>query len=222
MPSAGPTVSSTPRLDPPVAVVARRPTVRFLLSHPAHAIALGFGSGLSPVAPGTVGTLWAWLAYVAAPPARRRVPVGRRDRRLGADRLVGLHRDGAPSRARRSGRHRLGRSRRLLARALARHAGRLLGPGRRLRAVPDLRRGQAGSGGLGRCALQGPTRPADRLAAGLRASCSTTWSLRCARCWSSRCGGPGERLRIRGRRRWPTHCSRAARCWRPPSRAPAG
>ena len=27
-------------------------------------IALGFGSGLSPVAPGTAGTLWAWLAYV--------------------------------------------------------------------------------------------------------------------------------------------------------------
>jgi phosphatidylglycerophosphatase A len=28
-----------------------------LLSHPAHFIALGFGAGLSPVAPGTVGTL---------------------------------------------------------------------------------------------------------------------------------------------------------------------
>src|SRR5215217_2214006 len=63
-PGAGPTVSSAPRLDPPVAVVARRPTVRFMLSHPAHAIALGFGSGLSPVAPGTMGTLWAWLAYL--------------------------------------------------------------------------------------------------------------------------------------------------------------
>ena len=32
-------------------------------AHPAHWIALGFGSGLSPVAPGTVGTLWAWLAF---------------------------------------------------------------------------------------------------------------------------------------------------------------
>jgi phosphatidylglycerophosphatase A len=39
-----------------------RPGVRFMLSHPAHAIALGFGSGLSPVAPGTAGTLWAWPA----------------------------------------------------------------------------------------------------------------------------------------------------------------
>ncbi len=28
-------------------------------------VALGFGSGLSPVAPGTVGTLWAWLAWEA-------------------------------------------------------------------------------------------------------------------------------------------------------------
>ena len=38
--------------------------VRFLLSHPAHWIALGFGSGLSPKAPGTVGTLWAWLMFL--------------------------------------------------------------------------------------------------------------------------------------------------------------
>jgi len=42
----------------------RRPDWRFLCSHPAHAIALGFGAGLSPVAPGTVGTLWAWVAYL--------------------------------------------------------------------------------------------------------------------------------------------------------------
>lgn len=37
---------------------------RFMLSHPAHCIALGFGAGLSPKAPGTVGTLWAWLAWL--------------------------------------------------------------------------------------------------------------------------------------------------------------
>ena len=41
-----------------------RPSARFMLSHPAHVIALGFGSGLSPVAPGTAGTLWAWLAFL--------------------------------------------------------------------------------------------------------------------------------------------------------------
>jgi phosphatidylglycerophosphatase A len=49
-----------------------RPGVGFLLSHPAHFIALGFGTGLSPVAPGTVGTLLAFpfyavLAYWLAP-----------------------------------------------------------------------------------------------------------------------------------------------------------
>ena len=40
-----------------------RPGARFMLAKPAHLIALGFGSGLSPVAPGTAGTLWAWLAF---------------------------------------------------------------------------------------------------------------------------------------------------------------
>lgn len=34
-----------------------RPTAAFLLQHPAHFIALGFGSGLAPFAPGTFGTL---------------------------------------------------------------------------------------------------------------------------------------------------------------------
>lgn len=34
-----------------------RPTARFLIHHPAHFVALGFGAGLSPVAPGTFGTL---------------------------------------------------------------------------------------------------------------------------------------------------------------------
>ena len=33
------------------------PTLRFLFSHPAHFLALGFGSGLAPAAPGTFGTL---------------------------------------------------------------------------------------------------------------------------------------------------------------------
>ena len=42
----------------------RRPTVAFLLGHPAHFIALGFGAGLSRKAPGTVGTLWAWLSFL--------------------------------------------------------------------------------------------------------------------------------------------------------------
>ena len=50
--------------DPPLFAPMGRPTLRFMLSHPAHWIALGFGSGLAPVAPGTAGTLWAWVAYL--------------------------------------------------------------------------------------------------------------------------------------------------------------
>jgi phosphatidylglycerophosphatase A len=50
-------------LAPPIRPAVLRPGVRFLLSHPAHFIALGAGSGLARVAPGTVGTLWAWAAF---------------------------------------------------------------------------------------------------------------------------------------------------------------
>ena len=39
------------------------PPFSFLLRHPAHLIACGFGSGLAPVASGTFGTLFAWLSY---------------------------------------------------------------------------------------------------------------------------------------------------------------
>lgn len=42
----------------------RRPTWRFALSHPAHLAAVGFGSGLSWVSPGTFGTLFGWLMYI--------------------------------------------------------------------------------------------------------------------------------------------------------------
>ncbi|MGH8714315.1 MAG: phosphatidylglycerophosphatase A family protein [Casimicrobiaceae bacterium] len=37
----------------------KTPTWRFLFAHPAHWVALGLGTGLSPIAPGTVGTLLA-------------------------------------------------------------------------------------------------------------------------------------------------------------------
>ena len=46
-------------------MIIARPTASFAFSHPAHFIALGFGAGLSPWAPGTAGTLLAiplwWL-----------------------------------------------------------------------------------------------------------------------------------------------------------------
>ena len=40
-----------------------RPDARFMLAHPAHFLALGLGTGLAPVAPGTVGTLLAYPLY---------------------------------------------------------------------------------------------------------------------------------------------------------------
>lgn len=63
-PSAPATVLATTDAAP-ISGAPRRPTVAFLLGHPAHFIALGAGSGMSPIAPGTAGTLWAWAAYVA-------------------------------------------------------------------------------------------------------------------------------------------------------------
>ena len=53
--------------------VQSKPDSKFLLSHPAHFIALGFGSGLAPKAPGSWGTLvalplYALLSLVLSPP----------------------------------------------------------------------------------------------------------------------------------------------------------
>jgi phosphatidylglycerophosphatase A len=45
-------------------MTAVRVSAGFMARHPAHWIALGFGSGLAPRAPGTIGTLWAWAAYL--------------------------------------------------------------------------------------------------------------------------------------------------------------
>jgi phosphatidylglycerophosphatase A len=48
-------------------IILANPDIKFLLSHPAHFFALGFGSGLAPKAPGTFGTLLGfplfWLIY---------------------------------------------------------------------------------------------------------------------------------------------------------------
>jgi phosphatidylglycerophosphatase A len=40
----------------------------FLFSHPAHLIAGGFGSGYSPWAPGTTGTLFGWASFLLIAP----------------------------------------------------------------------------------------------------------------------------------------------------------
>ena len=39
------------------------PPLKFLIAHPAHFVACGCGSGLSPFAAGTAGTLFAWLTF---------------------------------------------------------------------------------------------------------------------------------------------------------------
>ncbi|MBP6338234.1 MAG: phosphatidylglycerophosphatase A [Vitreoscilla sp.] len=44
----------------------RRASVALMFSSPLHMLSLGFGSGLSPVAPGTMGTLWAWASFAVA------------------------------------------------------------------------------------------------------------------------------------------------------------
>src|SRR6478736_9833695 len=64
-----------------VSVAIAAPSFGFLVSHPAHFVALGFGAGLAPRMPGTFGTLvalpiaWAlrtyggdgaWLVTIAA------------------------------------------------------------------------------------------------------------------------------------------------------------
>jgi phosphatidylglycerophosphatase A len=53
-------------------VILARPAPAFAFSHPAHFVALGFGAGLSPIAPGTAGTLVAfpiwWLTGGAYEP----------------------------------------------------------------------------------------------------------------------------------------------------------
>lgn len=41
-------------------MIGSRPRPAFAFSHPAHAIAFGFGAGLAPFAPGTAGTALGW------------------------------------------------------------------------------------------------------------------------------------------------------------------
>ncbi|QWD85516.1 phosphatidylglycerophosphatase A [Polynucleobacter asymbioticus] len=40
------------------------PSLKWVFSKPSRALAFGMGSGLAPFAPGTAGTLWAWVAFL--------------------------------------------------------------------------------------------------------------------------------------------------------------
>ena len=46
-----------------MADIVTRPLWRFMLKHPAHIVAFGFGAGLVPWAPGTAGTLVAFPVF---------------------------------------------------------------------------------------------------------------------------------------------------------------
>ena len=49
-------------------MIASRPRASFAFSHPAHAVAFGFGAGLAPFAPGTAGTALGWaIGWALAP-----------------------------------------------------------------------------------------------------------------------------------------------------------
>jgi phosphatidylglycerophosphatase A len=61
--SDGPLHGGPPGSPEPRPVRPRRATARFMLTHPLHLISLGFGSGLSPIMPGTVGTLFGWASF---------------------------------------------------------------------------------------------------------------------------------------------------------------
>lgn len=62
MTSAPPFSPGSPLAAPP------QPSWRLMLSHPAHQLSFGFGSGLVRPAPGTWGTLFAWLVFVVVDP----------------------------------------------------------------------------------------------------------------------------------------------------------
>lgn len=54
--------------EPVAERVWRQPTFAFMRPRLSRWIALGFGSGLAPVAPGTAGTLFAWGSFVLLDP----------------------------------------------------------------------------------------------------------------------------------------------------------
>ena len=56
-------MSDTPKPARPA--LGGRSMLQFMCAQPAHLLAQGFGSGLSPVMPGTAGTLFAWASFAA-------------------------------------------------------------------------------------------------------------------------------------------------------------
>lgn len=57
-----------PSSPTPASSTAPQPNWRFAFSSPVHCLALGFGSGLAPIAPGTAGSLFGWASYLLLAP----------------------------------------------------------------------------------------------------------------------------------------------------------
>ena len=157
------------------------PTLALPARASAHLIALGFGSGLSPVAPGTVGTLVGLAGRSTLPRRRSATRGGPRSSSPPCWSAGGP----APSpRAHLGG----GRPGAIvwdeiiafwLVLWLVTPAG-FVGAAGRVRPVPLLRRRQARAGGLGRPALQAPARRGR--SAGRRASASSSTTVVAALC----------------------------------------
>ncbi|MBN3728995.1 phosphatidylglycerophosphatase A family protein [Burkholderia sp. Ac-20379] len=80
-PEPEPAAARTERIDPASAAFhdvhaihddarpqPRRASAPFMRSHPLHLLSLGFGTGLAPLAPGLIGSLFGWLSFVALAP----------------------------------------------------------------------------------------------------------------------------------------------------------
>ncbi|MEK6348987.1 MAG: phosphatidylglycerophosphatase A [Burkholderia sp.] len=76
-----PAAARTERIDPAAAAFhdvhrihddarpqAHRASAPFMRSHPLHLLSLGFGTGLAPLAPGLIGSLFGWISFVALAP----------------------------------------------------------------------------------------------------------------------------------------------------------
>jgi phosphatidylglycerophosphatase A len=50
--------------QPTAKVNSQTPTWGWVFQKISRVLAFGFGSGLSPIAPGTIGTIWAWAAFL--------------------------------------------------------------------------------------------------------------------------------------------------------------
>ena len=59
-----PTSTITPADQATARAAELAPSTRLMLSHPAHLLSFGFGSGLARFAPGTWGTLFAWVSFI--------------------------------------------------------------------------------------------------------------------------------------------------------------